>query len=110
MIAVPDIPSSTYSSVALLFILSIILGLSLCYIMIFNGLIIPQKYFIAILLIFTLSILGNIGLATLLSATQSTPFEAFHLATIIVSSITTIVGLVETVFMKDRIFKMIITV
>ncbi|MEM2998045.1 MAG: hypothetical protein QW542_03760 [Thermoproteota archaeon] len=109
LIAVPDVPSITYSSIALLFILSIILGLPLCYIMIFNGLIIPQKYFIAIILIFTLPIFSTGGLAILLSATQPTPFEAFRLATIIVSVITTIVGLIETVFMKDRMVEMIIT-
>ncbi|MBO3753483.1 MAG: hypothetical protein FGF53_01165 [Candidatus Brockarchaeota archaeon] len=50
-----------------------------------------------------------IGLAGLLSATQSTPFEAFRLETIIVSLITTAVGVIETVFMKDRMVEMAIT-
>lgn len=109
LIAVSDFLSITYFSIALFFILSVILGLPLCYIMIFNGLIIPQKYFIAMILIFQLPIFSTGGLAILLSATQSTPFEAFRLATIIVSVIITIISLLETVFMKDRVVEMIIT-
>ncbi|MBO3809690.1 MAG: hypothetical protein FGF51_00780 [Candidatus Brockarchaeota archaeon] len=85
-----------------------ILGLPLCYVGISNGLIILQKYFIAIILFLTTQ-LSIIGLAGLLSATQSTPFEAFRLETIIVSLITTAVGVIETVFMKDRMVEMAIT-
>ncbi|MGQ9690081.1 MAG: hypothetical protein ACUVQY_02195 [Thermoproteota archaeon] len=107
-IAVPAIPSNLYSLIAWSFALSTIVGLPTCCLVLFNELVIPQKYSIP-LPIFILPMTGIMGLVNLSSASQSTPFETFYLATIIVSVIITIADVMETFLMKDRIVEMTVT-
>lgn len=102
LIAASTVPSDVYSLIIWAFALSTIIGLPLCYLVLFNEVVIPEKFMPIIIL----PIAGIAGLASLLNSSQSTLFETFYLATIIFSIIITIADVIETFFMKNRIVEM----
>jgi len=92
------------------FSLSLMLCLSVAYLVFFNGLLMPTKYFGLILMpiillpqviaFSTFGMLPNIG--------QNIPAESFCLGIVLASILITAAGLIETYFLKDKIVELAI--